>query len=295
MTDPTPIARLLRRRAAPAPEAPVDLPSLSPVLPPKKARPARDPKLPPPADLSGRPKLLVLLGPSAGKTTWARRHVSAWQESGLLAKALVAATNTDVVALERFLPPGTVNKPEDASLEAGMEMIGLLVAEAKAAEPPPVSLLDCAAGEKALLAYHQKHPGHLPGLRKAGVDPVFLWFWTPRVHDLALLKAFREAGLLPRASAMVLSEHLAHGDWDNYGPLRAQPVYQEALREGAAELWMPALEPRLANAIERRGIPFHLARDGKAPEVQGDDATATGLWLAASDAEEREAASWFRP
>ncbi|MDO9713900.1 hypothetical protein, partial [Paracraurococcus lichenis] len=178
---------------------------------------------------------------------------------------------------------------------------GILL-EAGGDDPPPVTLLDAGGGSNALATVLERDRGLFTRLEARGVAVVMLWHWTPRAHDLALLQAFEALGVRPTATAMVLNGAHAREGWDAYDGLRGQPIYQAALRAGAAEVWMPALRQDVALEVERKGLLFGHARHGRVPEwrqgvapVDGDAATELGLWMEDVAPEWAPIGSWVRP
>jgi hypothetical protein len=293
---------LMRRALAPKPIEVVSLPALAPLLAGRHVHPVRDASLPPLADLSGRPKLLLLAGPGqAGKTTTANFLISLLSDEGLRKDTLVAATDPGVVGLAEFLPDG-LHQPENRTPAAAEELVADVFAAVESDEAPPVTIVDTGGGSTALQTFLAKHPKAIERLEAKGAAVIMLWHWTPRAKDLALLQDFNASCPRPTATAMVLNGALARDGWDAYDTLRGQDVYHRMLEGGAAEVWMPALRQETALMVERRGILFGYARDGKVPvwktgvqPAEGDAAVEVGLWMAEAEDEWRAARTWVRP
>ena len=221
----------------------------------------------------------------------------------LLGKTLMAATDPGVVALPGFLPAKAVHMPPNRTSEAAQELTRDVLAEAEGDDPPPVTLIDTGGGSTAIDEVLEKDPRAYARLEAKGVAVIEVWHWTPRFSDLALLNGARaRTTARPTAVAMVLNGTFARDGWEVYRTIRHQPVYQAECRAGAAEVWMPALRQETALMVERRGILFHYARDGKVPvwktgvqPVEGDAAVEVGLWMAEAEDEWRAARSWVRP
>lgn len=299
-----PTLRGLMRKALKPQVDVLELPTLAPLRQSRPWHPERDPSLPTLADLSGRPKVVLMVGPGgAGKTTAANLLCSRLDAEGLLlGNALVAATDPGVVGLAHFLPQGALHQPATRAAKDAEDLTRTVLLEAEGDEPPPVTILDAGGGSNALASVLERDRRVFARLEARGVAVIMLWHWTPRAHDLALLKAFADLGVRPTATGMVLNGAHARDSWDVYEGLRAQPVYQAALRDGAAEVWMPALQQEVALEVERKGLLFSYARHGKVPEwrhglapVDGDAATEIGLWMEDAGSEWAPITSWVRP
>lgn len=294
--------RTLARRAfaQPVEEGPATLPEMPSVDSAPEPHPVRDPKLPAVPDLSGKPRLVLLIGPSAGKTTFARLVVSDLAEAGRLAGTLVCAADPGPRTLAKFLPKGGVNVPASTSDRDGAVFWRDVFAEVESPDRPALTLADCGAGNTTLLAHLAAAPDQFTRLEALGVSVAVLWFFTPRTDDLAVPRAWRERGLKPTAQATVLNLARAKDGWPSFEPLRAQPDYRAMQSEGAGEVWFPALEEAVALEVERKAIPFSMARDGKVPKgrdpktaVDGDAATAVSLWMPAARDELAPIRTWL--
>lgn len=127
-------------------------------------------------------------------------------------------------------------------------------------------VLDTGGGDTAFPALVRSAPTLAQDFEEAGVGLVAAYFFSTAPDDPAMLGADVAAGFTPRATALVLSMHLA----DNpraFNAVRAHPDYKAALDRGAVEIIIPRLEPQeLANRIEARRLHFFQARDGIVPK-----------------------------
>lgn len=302
VTPMRPLRQLVRRALRPVEV--IDLPDLAPMVVARPLRPERAAGLPALADLSGRKKVIILVGPGgAGKTTAANLLASDFISLGILQDGLSAATDPGVVGFAPFLPPGSVYQPANRTAASAEDLTRDVLGEMEADDAPAFIMLDCGGGSTALASLAEKDRGLFSRLEAKGVAVVMLWCWTPRLIDLALFKSFQGLGVKPTATAFVMNGALARDGWEAYEPLRQQPIYQAALKAGAAEVFMPALRQEVALEVERKGILFEFAAKGVLPPwkpagmqpVEGDASMEVGLWLPEARQEWAPIQSWVRP
>ena len=250
--------------------------------------PARDDGLPPVPALDGHnARLVLLIGPSAGKTTFARAVISDLTEAKKIAGTLVCAADPGPRSLAKFLPPGGVHVPASTSDRDGLLFWRDVSYNVESEDRPRLTIGDCGAGHTSFFAHLEAVPDQFDRWEAAGVATAVLWFFTPRTDDLAVLRAaMAKKAFRPTAQAAVLNLAKAQQGWPSFLPLRAQPDYLAMQRAGGGEVWMPALAEDVALEIERKALPFHMARDGKVPKgrdpkdaVEGNASTAVSLWM----------------
>jgi hypothetical protein len=263
----------------------VDLPEMAGVRAVRAPHRARPKGLPaPPVVAEGTPLVVLLLGPSACKTTTAAAVLALAEEAGHLDDCLVLGLDPGVVGIAGRLPAGVLNQPETRDAGDGARLLAAAFREVER-HPPPLTLIDAGAGNTSLELALAKDRGLFGRLEARGAAVVALWCWKPRTLDLALLRGFEALGQRPTAVGMVLSGHYAQSGWEDYRTLQGQALYIEQLRRGAAELYVPALDHGVMRKIEDRGLSFAAARAGTAPEwrpeaapLLGDDLEAAQAW-----------------
>jgi hypothetical protein len=164
-----------------------------------------------------------------------------------------------------------------------------VVAEVEGDNPPKLTLVDCGGGNTTLAAMLEADPSLFERLEARGIAVVTCWFFTPRVFDLAVLNAFRRRHWTGTSTMIVLNTAKAAKGWQSFEPLRAQDGYQEAVKGGAFEFWMPALSEDAAQATELRRLPFDRTTH-EAPEI----AAAVAEWRAEVRSELKPVESWVR-
>ena len=242
-------------------------------------------------DLSGKPKILFLMGQQgAGKTTWARWvGERAEQRDSDTPPVLVSVdhVNRDLALYHRqtLQPKGS----EPAFVVAYLEKLFSRLLELKRS-----AVIDFGGGDTAMLTLLAQTPGLHTMLEEGGVEPVALYFLSPRVNDLIPVAAMERAGFRPRATALMLNIGRTDPskpveEW--FSNIRRQPEYKAVVERGAVEVWFPKLHA--AVAVEQRKIGFWAATNNAGPNPLGIfDHRRVSDWLGQMDEAMQPIASW---
>lgn len=245
-------------------------------------------------DLTGKPKVMFLIGEGAtGKTTYARwLGERAEQRDGEIPPVLVSV-DPRKRDLSQYHPATLQPAGNNAAIVvAYLEKLFLRLLEVKRS-----AVIDLGGGDTALLSLLAQTSGLHQMLEDGGIEPVAMYFLSPRVSDLTPLVAMERAGFKPRATALLLN--IGRADSSDveglFSSLRRQPAYLAAVERGAVEVWFPKLHA--AKAIEERQVGFWRALNNgpggvAAAPLNIFDRRRVGDWLGKMDECMRPIASW---
>lgn len=265
-------------------------------LPPASA--AAGPALAAPMPALAGPPVWLLIGPNyAGKTTFARWAAERMVEAGR--SAVLAAADPANRTLAGFFE--AVAQPPTNDAAQTTAWLRRLVEHAMAQRLP--ALVDLGGGDTSLGRLLEAVPGLVEAMEASGVAPVAAYFLGPRVDDLGALAAFEARGFRPGATAVVLNHGRVDAGMDPaaaFAAVRRHSALRAAVGRGAVLLEMPRLAPpELALDIERKRLPFAMARDGVVPAgrrvapIGGLDRAAVRAWLARMEAAFAPVAAWL--
>jgi len=136
----------------------------------------------------------------------------------------------------------------------------------------------------------------------AGVEPVAVYALAPRQDDLAVLEAMEAAGFKPKATLLLLNEGRVDSTLSReeaFARTLRHSAFRSAISRGAVPLWMPRLEPEVAQEIEGKRLQFGAARDGLVPAgakfapLGGFERSMVKRWLEKMDREFAPIMSWL--
>jgi hypothetical protein len=161
------------------------------------------------------------------------------------------------------------------------------------------ALIDFGGGDTSLAALLREVPDLVAVMEDQGLTPVAIYPLSPRLSDLAPLKALEDAGFQPRATALVLNEGRAEtADRERwFDPIRRHSIYRAVIDRGAVEIWMPKLA--VAKKVEDRRLRYQQARDGIVPDGRKVqplgvlDRSSVRNWLTRMDAAFAPIQSWI--
>jgi hypothetical protein len=229
----------------------------------------------PPAgvDLTGRPKVLLAIGPGrSGKTTLLRWAAEMTANQG--GQAIYAAADPQNRSLKAYVDD--VEEPPTNDAAAVTRWLDRLLRFAM--EEKTSALVDLGGGDTSLGRLLAEMPDLASVLEAGGLAPVALYTLGPRVDDLASLASFEAAGFQPAATALILNEGLADPTVpreESFARILRHSAFRAAADRGATMIWLPRLEPSVAAEIEAKRLHFMQARDGQSPE--GRRVTPLGL------------------
>ena len=248
-------------------------------------------------DLAGKPKVWFAVGPGrSGKTMllrWAAEMSASRGEA-----PIVAAADPQNRSLKNYLD-GVAEPPTNDATATSRWLEALL---RHLMEEKTSALVDLGGGDTSLHKLLTTVPDLDETLAGAGVVPVAIYTIGPRVDDLAALASFEALGFQPAATALVrnagLADPMAERE-DAFARVTRHSAYQAAVARGALEVWMPRLDPAVAQEIEAKRISFTQARDAISPEgrkvgpLGPFDRARVRHWMTAMGAELAPIASWL--
>lgn len=246
-------------------------------------------------DLTGRPKILFLVGAGAtGKTTFARWvGERAYQRSDDTYPVMVSV---DPQSRDLALYFNDIHTPRKTGQEFVVEYLERLFTQLMRTKRS--AIIDFGGGDSALLALIAGIPDLHEMLSQGGVEPVAMHFISTRSSDLVHLAALHRAGFTPTATALMLNVGRTNSkDIDTeFARVRAQPEYHDAIKRGAVEVLFPKLYA--AAAIEARQVGFWAATN-HAPGTEGMaplnifDHRKVAKWLDEMEGQMAPIASWL--
>lgn len=235
---------------------------------------------PPGVDLSGKPKVIFLIGPGGAGKTVVGRYVLERAEAAkrdTIAAALDPVNRTLANYVEGVHQPET-SEPAD-SARFLRDLLDFTMREKKSA------VVDLGGGDTTLATVLDEMPDLAAVMESAGVAAVALYLLKPRIDDKA---AFEMLGFQPAATAFICNR-AAPGD---FGPLLEQRAIREALTAGAREVHMPRLDTDTMAAIELNRLSFATAARGEKGVGPWRAATVKN-WLRSMDQAYAGISSWL--
>jgi hypothetical protein len=215
-------------------------------------------------DLSGKPKVLFLVGAGkTGKTTIARYIAEVVNNKG--GAAIFAAADPQTRALVNYLDG--VAQPDTTDAASTARWLEALLRHLMAVKES--SVIDLGGGDTSLQKLLEDVPDLVPALEEAGVAPVAIYTLGPRVQDLSSLGVLEKMGFRPAATALVCNEGVADplvASDAAFARIKMHSAYRGAVERGAVEIWMPRLDSEVAQDLESKRISFGQARDAISPD-----------------------------
>ena len=215
-------------------------------------------------DLSGKPKVLFVIG-SGGTGKTAEVRWLGWRMAEAGRETLLAALDPQNRSLATWfegveMPPTSDGAQTTRWLR---ELLGHLM------QHKVGGVLDFGGGDTALAKLIDQAPTIATTMEEAGVAPVALYMAGPRQDDLAVLEGLETAGFQPKATAIMLNEGRVDSTMardEAFARVLRHSAFRAAVARGAVPLWMPRLEPEVMLEIEGKRLTFGQARDGVVPE-----------------------------
>lgn len=248
-------------------------------------------------DLTGKPKVLFLIGPGGtGKTTLARwvGHQTHAQGRTTLMAALDPQNRSLATWFNDVQMPPTSDGAQ--STRWLKELLNFLM------ENKQGGMLDFGGGDVTLARMSEMAPGFVDEMAAAGVEPVAIYTLAPRQDDLAVLEAMERLGFQPKATALILNEGRVDSVLSReeaFARIMRHSAFKAAVGRGAIPIWMPRLEAEVAQEIEGKRLQFGTARDGlvpdgaKFPPIGGFERSMVKRWLERMDQEFAPIKTWL--
>jgi hypothetical protein len=249
------------------------------------------------ADLSGKPKVLFVIGPGGTGKTAEVRWIG-WRMAQAGRAAILAALDPQNRSLATWFD-GVEQPPTSDGAQSARWLRDLLsyLMQQKAS-----AVLDFGGGDTALSKLVDLAPSIAATMEDAGVIPVALYMVAPRQDDLASLESLEAAGFQPKATSIILNEGRVDSTMardEAFARVLRHSVFRSAVARGAVPLWMPRLEPEVMQEIEGKRLTFGQARDGVVPEgrtftpIGGFERAMVGRWLERMEHEHEPIRSWL--
>jgi hypothetical protein len=239
-------------------ETPVGLPASVPQA-------ARIASTAPAIDLTGKPKVWLVIGPGrSGKTMLLRWAFEMTANRGDVS-TIWAAADPQNRSLGNYVEDVAEPPTNDGAQTA--RWLEDLLRHTMATKTS--AMVDLGGGDTSLHKLLSIVPTLADDIDSAGVVPVAVYAIGPRIDDLASLASFEAIGFRPKATALVLNEGLADPSMhreDAFARVLNHSAYRAALTRGAVEVWLPRLDQAVAQDIEAKRIGFLQARDAISPQ-----------------------------
>jgi len=273
-----------------------DEPEVQVGLPPTTDAATAGGRAKPGIDLSGKPKVLFVIGPGGTGKTAEVRWIG-WRMAEAGREALLAALDPNRSLATWFdgveMPPTSDGTQTARWLR---ELLGFLM------QQPSSAVLDFGGGDTALAKLIDLAPAIAATMEAAGVIPVALYMVAPRQDDLASLESLEAAGFQPKATAIVLNEGRVDSTMardEAFARVLRHSTFRAAVARGAVPVWMPRLEPEVMQEIEGKRLTFGQARDGFVPDgktfapIGGFERSMVNRWLERMEQEHEPIRSWL--
>ena len=248
-------------------------------------------------DLSKSAKALFLVGPGGtGKTMFARWIGWRMQEAGRA--ALLGALDPQNRSLTSWFDGVETPPTTDGAQSARWlrDVLSYLTANRHS------GVLDFGGGDTALARLVELAPDFASAMSADGLEPVAVYALAPRQDDLAVLEAMEARGFQPRATLLLLNEGRVDSAMtreEAFARVLRHSAFRSAVARGAVALWMPRLEPEVAQEIEGKRLSFGAARDGQVPAgakfapIGGFNRSMVRRWLERMEHEFAPVSSWL--
>lgn len=248
-------------------------------------------------DLTGKPKVLFLAGPGGTGKTMLARWIG-WQMTQEKRSSLMAALDPQNRSLATWFE-GVETPPTNDSTQVARWLRDVLKF---AMEQKQSAMLDFGGGDTALSRLVDTAPDFVDAMTAAGVEPVAIYTLAPRQDDLAVLEMLENLGFKPNATALVLNEGRVDSTLSRdeaFARIIRHSAFRAAIGRGAIPIWMPRLEPEVAQEIEGKRLQFGQARDGQVPDgakfapIGGFERSMVKRWLERMDQEFAPIRTWL--
>jgi hypothetical protein len=251
----------------------------------------------PAVDLAGKPKIWCLLSSNGGgKTTFARWLIHRVDEGGR-EQPLLAALDPGDRSLAGWFQ-NVEQPPRSGGASRWLrDYLDTLMAEQASA------ILDFGGGgETALAELLKTEPGLHAMMEQAGVPLVACYPLTPRVTDIFVASGLEAAGFQPAATLLLLNEgrsDTTRPPEETFADITRHSAFRKMVARGAQVVWLPALDSEVIAEIEKKRLPFAMARDGQVPEgasffpIGGLRRSAVGRFLAQTEQRHDRVKTWL--
>lgn len=251
----------------------------------------------PAPDLTSKQKAIFLVGPGGtGKTMFARW--SGWKMAIEGRQAMLCALDPQNRSLATWFDNVQQPPTTDGSQSARWLRDTLMFQM----EEQLSAIYDFGGGDVALSQTIESIPDLISLLQTEKIEPVLLYFISPRIDDLAIMNHLERLEFQPEATAIIMNESRIDSAItldEAFGRTLNNNVFRNIMARGAIPLVMPRLEQEVASEIEGKRLTFGMARDGTIPEnasimpLGPFERSMTRRWLANMENRFAPIASWL--
>ena len=218
-------------------------------------------------DLSGRTKVIMPVARGNCGKTLACRVIG---ESGVDAgrAPILAACDIGNRTLAKYFEGVKQPKSKDPELVQNF----VINAIQYTSKTETNAIIDLGAGGEAILIGIDKRLGLLNFFEEMNVVPVVLTIIATGIDDVSSMANLLKCNLLPPATAILFNEGLmgkGSTRQNFFGPIRRHPSMIEAVRRGAVQLALPAMDRQVMGKIERKRLLFGDAAAGRSGQATG--------------------------
>ena len=239
------------------------------------------------------PRFILLAGRgNSGKTLLLRWLCGAAQEAGRAMPIIADGDRTNRTLGSYFAEVSSPANADDLVVDRWLESLIQTQVETRRD-----LVLDLGGGD-LVLRRKAIADGLLELFDELGICPVVLHLIGPEVESLSYLASLEEGVFAPQRTALVLNDGLVPAgqiEAEVFEPVRAHPVFRQAVRRGCLPLAMPCL--RSTREVSDRRVTFHDAADGRVRDGQKPigpfERQRIRMWLRAMNAAFAPIAEWL--
>jgi hypothetical protein len=253
----------------------------------------------PALDLTGKPKVVMVMGDSNTGKTFLLRYIA---EQALAADphctAIFGKIDADKPGLFDYFSADEVTQPDNYHPSYVLRWVEALISDCM--QNKRSAAVDFGGRDSSIVSLVQQQDDLPKLMEAANVHPVAVYMLGPRVEDLALLATLEQSGFQPAATALILNGGLGDPYLDfnaAFARIKRHPDFCRAVERGAQVVHLPRLHA--AAAVELRRVGFLQARDAIAPvgrsvpPLDAFDRGRVGRWLLEMQAALGPIRSWF--
>lgn len=228
----------------------------------------------PAMDLSGKTKVIMPVARgNCGKTLVCRLIGESGVDAGRA--PILAACDVGNRTLAKYFEGTKQPKSTDPAVVQNF----VINAIQYASKTETNAIIDLGAGGESILIGIDKRIGLLNFFEEMNAVPVVLTIIATGIDDVSSMANLLKHNLLPPATAILFNEGLmgpGSTRQNFFGPIRRHPSMIEAVRRGAVQLALPAMDRQVMGKIERKRLLFGDAAAGRSGQATGAEPLGVG-------------------